>query len=150
MTASTVASLLEVCVMVSPFRLSVIESGIGRQRPRMMLRDEPAIRGIDVRTPSDVSSIRCSFDVGLSQINAPSDTNAPAVGMRRDQGPARGDDLFAPALEANAAMMAEPARWHAQGKIKPVINRATPMSELKSAYAPMGSQGVMGTLAMVN
>ena len=51
---------------------------------------------------------------------------------------------------ANAAMMAELARWYAQGKIKPVIDRTMPMSDLKAAYAHMGSRGVMGKLVMVN
>jgi len=52
--------------------------------------------------------------------------------------------------QANAAMMAELAQWYAQGKVKPVIDRAMPMSELKAAYAHMGSRGVMGKLVMVN
>ena len=52
--------------------------------------------------------------------------------------------------QANAAMMAELAKWYAQGKIKPVIDRIMPMSELKAAYAHMGSRGVMGKLVMVN
>ena len=52
--------------------------------------------------------------------------------------------------QANAAMMAELAQWYAQGKIKPVIDRTMPMSELKAAYAHMGSRGVMGKLVMVN
>jgi NADPH2:quinone reductase len=52
--------------------------------------------------------------------------------------------------KANAAMMAELAKWYAQGKIKPVIDRTMPMAELKAAYAYMGSRGVMGKLVMVN
>jgi NADPH:quinone reductase len=52
--------------------------------------------------------------------------------------------------EANAAMMAELAQWYAQGKVKPVIDRTMPMSELKTAYAHMGSRGVKGKLVMVN
>jgi NADPH:quinone reductase len=51
---------------------------------------------------------------------------------------------------ANAAMMAELAQWYAQGKVKPVIDRTMPMSELKAAYAYMGSRGVKGKLVMVN
>ncbi|GAA6120105.1 NADPH:quinone oxidoreductase family protein [Acidovorax sp. FG27] len=50
----------------------------------------------------------------------------------------------------NAAMMAELAQWYAQGKVKPVIDRTMPMSQLKAAYAHMGSRGVMGKLVMVN
>ena len=52
--------------------------------------------------------------------------------------------------QANAAMMAELAKWYAQGKVKPVIDRTMPMSDLKAAYAHMGSRSVMGKLVMVN
>jgi NADPH:quinone reductase len=52
--------------------------------------------------------------------------------------------------KANAAMMMELAQWYGAGKIKPVIDRTMPMSELKAAYAHMGSRGVMGKLVMVN
>lgn len=52
--------------------------------------------------------------------------------------------------KANAAMMAELAQWYAQGKIKPVIDATMPMSDLKAAYAHMGSRGVKGKLVMVN
>lgn len=52
--------------------------------------------------------------------------------------------------KANAAMMMELGQWYAQGKIKPVIDRTMPMSELKAAYTHMGSRGVMGKLVMVN
>ena len=52
--------------------------------------------------------------------------------------------------KANAAMMMELAQWYAQGKIKPVIDRTMPMSELKAAYEHMGSRGVKGKLVMVN
>ena len=52
--------------------------------------------------------------------------------------------------KANAAMMGELASWYAQGKIKPVIDSTLPMSELKAAYAHMGSRGVKGKLVMVN
>ena len=51
---------------------------------------------------------------------------------------------------ANAAMMQTLASWYAQGKIKPVIDRQMPMSELKAAYARMGSREVMGKLVLVN
>jgi len=52
--------------------------------------------------------------------------------------------------KANAAMMAELGQWYGQGKIKPVIDRTMPMSDLKAAYAHMGSRGVMGKLVMTN
>ncbi|HXE46971.1 MAG TPA: NADPH:quinone oxidoreductase family protein [Ramlibacter sp.] len=52
--------------------------------------------------------------------------------------------------KANAAMFAELARWYAEGKIKPVIDRTMPMAELKAAFAHMGSRTVKGKLVMVN
>ena len=52
--------------------------------------------------------------------------------------------------KANAAMMAELVRWYTAGKIKPVIDRAMPMSQLKEAFEYMGSRGVKGKLVMVN
>lgn len=52
--------------------------------------------------------------------------------------------------QANAAMMGQLAQWYAQGKVKPVIDRTMPMTELKAAYAHMGSRGVKGKLVMVN
>ena len=52
--------------------------------------------------------------------------------------------------QANAAMMRELASWYAQGKIKPRIDRQMPMSELKTAYARMGSRQVQGKLVLVN
>ena len=52
--------------------------------------------------------------------------------------------------QANDAMMHELVNWYQQGKIKPVIDRTLPMSELKSAYARMTSRQVMGKLVMVN
>ena len=52
--------------------------------------------------------------------------------------------------KANAAMMAELASWYTQGRIRPVIDSTLPMSELKAAYAHMGSRGVKGKLVMVN
>ena len=50
----------------------------------------------------------------------------------------------------NAAMLAELAQWYAQGKVKPVIDRTMPMSDLKAAYAHMGSRAVKGKLVLVN
>ena len=52
--------------------------------------------------------------------------------------------------KANAAMMMELARWYAEGRIKPVIDRTMPMAQLKAAYAHMGSRAVKGKLVMVN
>ena len=50
----------------------------------------------------------------------------------------------------NAAMMQELTQWYAQGKIKPVIDRTIPMSELFAAYERMGSRQVQGKLVLVN
>lgn len=52
--------------------------------------------------------------------------------------------------QASAAMLQKLALWYGDGKIKPVIDRLMPMSELKAAYAHMGSRAVMGKLVMVN
>jgi NADPH2:quinone reductase len=52
--------------------------------------------------------------------------------------------------KANAAMMGELARMYGQGKIKPVIDATLPMSELKAAFAHMGSRSVKGKLVLVN
>ena len=52
--------------------------------------------------------------------------------------------------KANAAMMGTLIDWYTQGRIKPSIDRTMPMSELKAAYAHMGSRSVMGKLVMVN
>lgn len=51
---------------------------------------------------------------------------------------------------AHAAALAELARWYAQGKVKPIIDRRMPMSELPAAYALMGSRTVRGKLVMKN
>ena len=52
--------------------------------------------------------------------------------------------------KANAAMMAELAQWYGQGKIKPVLDHPLPMSQIREAYARMGSRQVMGKLLLVN
>jgi NADPH2:quinone reductase len=51
---------------------------------------------------------------------------------------------------ASAAGMQQLAQWYAQGLIKPVIDREMPMSDIKHAYARMGSRQVMGKLLLVN
>lgn len=50
----------------------------------------------------------------------------------------------------NAAMMQELAQWYAQGKVKPVLDRVLPMTDLKAAYAYMGSRSVKGKLVLSN
>ena len=52
--------------------------------------------------------------------------------------------------KANAAMMKSLGQWYAEGKIKPVIDRAMPMSDLKAAFERMGSRQVIGKLVLVN
>ena len=52
--------------------------------------------------------------------------------------------------KANAAGLAELARWYAEGKVKPVIDQRLPMPELRRAYELMGSRKVRGKLVMIN
>jgi NADPH2:quinone reductase len=52
--------------------------------------------------------------------------------------------------EAAAAGLAELARWHAEGRVKPAIDRRLAMRELQSAYAGMGSRQVQGKVLLVN
>ena len=52
--------------------------------------------------------------------------------------------------EANERMMSELVKLYGQGKIKPVIDSTLPLSELKNAYAQMGTRSVKGKLVMVN
>ena len=51
---------------------------------------------------------------------------------------------------ASTAALGQLAQWYAQGRVKPVIDQRLPMSELKAAYARMGSRQVMGKLLLVN
>ena len=50
----------------------------------------------------------------------------------------------------NARALAELAAWYAQGRIKPVIDRSLPMSELPQAFARMGSRQVRGKVVLTN
>ncbi len=52
--------------------------------------------------------------------------------------------------KANAAALAELARWHAEGKVKPVIDCRLPMADLPTAFARMGSRRVRGKVVMTN
>ena len=52
--------------------------------------------------------------------------------------------------KAAASVLSELVAWHGQGRVKPVIDRTMPMSELKAAYSRMGSRSVMGKLVLVN
>ena len=50
----------------------------------------------------------------------------------------------------NAACLMQLAAWYMQGKIKPVIEHKLPMSQLKEAFALMGSRQVRGKVVLVN
>lgn len=52
--------------------------------------------------------------------------------------------------ENSARGMAELARWYAEGRIKPAIDRRLPMRELPAAYARMASRQVQGKVVLVN
>ena len=52
--------------------------------------------------------------------------------------------------KANAAALMQLAQWYGQGLVKPVIDSVLPMSELKAAYARMGTRQVQGKLVLVN
>jgi NADPH2:quinone reductase len=52
--------------------------------------------------------------------------------------------------QANAEMLIKLAQWYGQGKIKPVIDRILPMSELKTAFDLMASREIKGKLVLVN
>lgn len=52
--------------------------------------------------------------------------------------------------KASARALQELLRWHAEGRIKPVIDRQLPMRELPAAFARMGSREVRGKVVLVN
>ena len=52
--------------------------------------------------------------------------------------------------KANAAALMQLAKWYAQGKIKPVLDRQLPMSAIREAYERMGTRQVQGKLVLVN
>jgi NADPH2:quinone reductase len=52
--------------------------------------------------------------------------------------------------QASAAAMMQLAQWYAEGKVKPVLDLQLPMSEIRAAYARMGSREVKGKLLLVN
>ena len=52
--------------------------------------------------------------------------------------------------KANAAALAELAKWYAEGKVKPVIDQRLPMEQLREAYARMGSRQVQGKIVLLN
>ena len=52
--------------------------------------------------------------------------------------------------KVHAEALKELARWYAEGKVKPVIDRRLPMRELAAAFALMGSRTVRGKVVMTN
>lgn len=52
--------------------------------------------------------------------------------------------------ETHAATLQALLRWHAEGKLKPVIDRVLPMRELRAAFEAMGTRAVQGKLVLVN
>lgn len=50
----------------------------------------------------------------------------------------------------NAAGLMQLAAWYMDGKIKPVVEHTLPMSQLKEAFALMGSRQVRGKVVLVN
>lgn len=52
--------------------------------------------------------------------------------------------------KAAAQGIAQLAQWYAEGKVKPAIDCKLPMSELRAAYARMGTRQVMGKVLLVN
>jgi NADPH:quinone reductase len=52
--------------------------------------------------------------------------------------------------KASAAALGQLAQWYAQGLVRPVVDAELPMSEIRTAYARMGSRQVRGKLLLVN
>lgn len=50
----------------------------------------------------------------------------------------------------NARMLGELAGWYAAGRIKPVLDRVLPMTELPQAFARMAAREVVGKLVLTN
>jgi NADPH2:quinone reductase len=50
----------------------------------------------------------------------------------------------------NAACLMQLAAWYMEGKVKPLIEHKLPMSQLKEAFALMGSRQVRGKVVLVN
>jgi NADPH2:quinone reductase len=52
--------------------------------------------------------------------------------------------------KASAAGLQQLAAWYREGKIKPAIDCTLPMSEIRAAYARMGTRQVQGKVVLVN
>ena len=52
--------------------------------------------------------------------------------------------------KASAAGMMQLAQWYREGKVKPAIDCRLPMSEVRAAYARMGTRQVQGKVVLVN
>jgi len=103
---------------------------------------EPALRSIAWRGRLLVIGFAAG-DIPTLKINLPLIKGASIVGVFWG-------DFARREPKANGAMMEQLIQWYAQGKIKPAIDMQMPMSELKAAYARMGSRAVKGKLVLVN
>ncbi|WP_290874059.1 NADPH:quinone oxidoreductase family protein [Aquabacterium sp.] len=52
--------------------------------------------------------------------------------------------------QQNAAGLMQLAAWYMEGKVKPVVEHTLPMSQLREAFALMGSRQVRGKVVLVN
>lgn len=52
--------------------------------------------------------------------------------------------------KASAAGMMQLAQWYREGKVKPAIDCKLPMSQVRAAYARMGTRQVLGKVVLVN
>ena len=52
--------------------------------------------------------------------------------------------------QASARAIGELARWYAEGRVRPVVDRRLPMAELPAAFERMASRQAMGKLVLVN
>ncbi|HEY0200699.1 MAG TPA: NADPH:quinone oxidoreductase family protein [Burkholderiaceae bacterium] len=104
---------------------------------------EPAFRSIAWRGRYLVVGFASSPAIPALPLNLPLLKGASIVGVFWG-------DFARREPQAQAAMMAELARWYAQGKVKPVIDSTPPMTQLKAAYARMESRRVLGKLVLVN
>jgi NADPH:quinone reductase len=104
---------------------------------------EPAFRSIAWRGRYLVVGFASSPQVPALPMNLPLLKGASLVGVFWG-------DFARREPKANAAMMQILGEWYMAGKIKPVVDQTLPMSQLKAAFALMGSRSVMGKLVMVN
>jgi NADPH:quinone reductase len=104
---------------------------------------EPAFRSIAWRGRYLVVGFASSPQVPALPMNLPLLKGASLVGVFWG-------DFARREPKANAAMMQTLGQWYIEGKVKPVLDQTLPMSELKKAFALMGSRSVKGKLVLVN